>query len=157
MIVGDAAFSMCPDEEHCDVPNKEIYLKLLILFNKRANKNAFTHEWSERYLESPEIINMLPEDRKKHYIHFMKSKYREVGLLNDNAELLIQEEANRLDYVFKNLQFGGGNNKTKRRNNKTKRNKTKRNKTKRNKTKRNKTNRNKTRRRNNKTKRNKPI
>ena len=147
MIVGDAAFSMCPDEEHCDVPNKEIYLKLLILFNKRADKNAFTQEWAERYLESPEIINMLPEDRKKHYIDFMKSKYREVDLLDKSTEDLIQNEATQLNYVFEGLHFGGGKNKTKRRNNKTKRNKTKRNKTKRNKTKR----------RNNKTKRNKPI
>ena len=103
MIIGDAAYAMCPDET-CDNPT---YVELLTLFDKKLDKNELTQEWAETYLESDEIKNMSKSDRKQHYIDFMKSKYKELYMLDETNENLINKEADNLDYVFESLQFGG--------------------------------------------------
>ena len=37
----------------------------------------------------------------------MKSKYQELGMLDETTMSLINREADNLDYVFESLQFGG--------------------------------------------------
>jgi hypothetical protein len=103
MIIGDAAYAMCPDE-NCNNP---IYTELLTLFGKKIDKNELTQEWAEKYLESDEIKNMSKSERKQHYIDFMKSKYQELDMLDETTENLINKEADNIDYVFESLQFGG--------------------------------------------------
>jgi hypothetical protein len=103
MIIGDAAYAMCPDE-NCNNP---IYTELLTLFGKKIDKNELTQEWAEKYLESDEIKNMSKSERKQHYIDFMKSKYKELDMLDETTENLINKEADNIDYVFESLQFGG--------------------------------------------------
>jgi hypothetical protein len=113
MIIGDAAYAMCPDE-NCDNPT---YTELLTLFGKKIDKNELTQEWADKYLESDELKNMSKSERKQHYINFMKSKYQELGMLDETTKNLINREADNLDYVFESLQFGG-----KRRNKQTRKN-----------------------------------
>lgn len=103
MIIGDAAYAMCPDE-NC---NNQTYIELLTLFGKKIDKNELTQEWAEKYLESDEIKNMSKSERKQHYINFMKSKYNDLDMLDETTEKLINIEADNLDYVFESLQFGG--------------------------------------------------
>jgi hypothetical protein len=103
MIVGDAVFAMCPDGA-CE--NKQ-YIELLKLFNKHIDNNELTQEWANTYLESEELKNLNPVERKMHYIKFMKEKYSNAEMLDENTERIINEEADKINYVFETLQFGG--------------------------------------------------
>jgi hypothetical protein len=110
MLIGDAVFSVCPDEQ-CD---NEQYKELLKIFGKKMDINELTQEWANLYLESPEIINMVNPDntpnieaRKNHYIKFVKQKYQTAGMLDEITTQKIITEANKLEYAFKDLQFGG--------------------------------------------------
>jgi len=103
MIIGDAAYAMCPDET-CNNPS---YTELLTLFGKKIDKNELTQKWAEEYLESEKIKKMSKSERKQHYIDFMKSKYQELDMLDETTENLINREADNLDYVFESLQLGG--------------------------------------------------
>jgi hypothetical protein len=105
MIVGDAIFAICPDG-NCD-NNK--YVELLKLFNKHIDKNELTQEWANTYLESEELKNLKPHERKQHYINFMKQKYFDADMLDANTEKIINDEADNLELadVFEKLQFGG--------------------------------------------------
>jgi len=105
MIVGDAAFAMCPDG-NCE---KQEYIELLKLFNKHIDKNELTQEWANTYLESEELRSLKPQDRKQHYINFMKQKYAAADMLDANTEKIINDEADNLESanVFDKLQFGG--------------------------------------------------
>lgn len=107
MLVGDAAFSICPDEETCNATNKDTYIELLKLFGKKVDKNELTQEWANQYLESEELKNMNKEERKQQYINFMKDKYTQLGMLDDITEKIINDEADKIDYVFDTLAFGG--------------------------------------------------
>jgi hypothetical protein len=105
MLVGDTVASIC--EDTCD---NEIYNELLKVFNKRADINTFTQEWSTLFLDNPEnteLQDMSKLERKKHYIDFMQQKYRELDMLDEHTSRKIQEEADKIDYVFDSLQFGG--------------------------------------------------
>ena len=106
-IVGDAAFAMCPDD--CE---NNTYVELQKLFGKKADKNELTQLWANAYLESDELKNMSKEQRKEHYINFMKNEYKKRDLLGDENKQIIQKEADNLDYVFESLQFGGKSKKT---------------------------------------------
>jgi len=107
MIIGDAAFSFCPDPENCDNP---YYVKLLKIFHKHIDKNDFTKEWANQI--TPEIQAMSTTKRKRHYVAFMKKKYQDLDMYNIDTRKLIKTEADKLDYVFdkeKNpdMTFGG--------------------------------------------------
>ena len=104
VIIGDAAFAMCPDEEHCRAENKDTYIKL---FGKKIDKNELTQEWANEYLETPELRGMTPQQRKKHYIDFMKKKYNELNMLDEHTQGIIEREADAINYVFEELAFGG--------------------------------------------------
>ena len=111
-IVGDAAFAMCPDD--CD---NETYTDLKKLFGKnKADKNELTQQWADTYLYSDEnkhiLENMSKEQRKEHYINFMENEYKKRELLSDENKQIIQDEADKFDYVFESLQFGGKSKKT---------------------------------------------
>ena len=105
MIVGDSVFAVCPDGE-CDNP---VYKELLKLFNKHIDKNALTQEWANLFLESEELKQMNNDQRKEHYINFMRQKYRTADMLDEHTEGIIKEEATKLDEasVFDKLEFGG--------------------------------------------------
>ena len=103
MIIGDAAYAMCPDET-CD---NQTYVELVTLFDKKLDKNELTQEWANEYLEKGKLNNMSKSERKQHYIDFMKRKYKELYMLDETNENLINKEADNLDYVFESLQFGG--------------------------------------------------
>ena len=103
MIIGDAAYAMCPDET-CD---NQTYVELVTLFDKKLDKNELTQEWANEYLEKGKLDNMNKSQRKQHYINFMKRKYKELYMLDETNENLINKEADNLDYVFESLQFGG--------------------------------------------------
>jgi len=105
MLVGDIVYQLCPEENVCE--NKEVYSRLLTLFRKRINKNELTQEWASKYLESDDFKTMTAEERKRHYIDFMRGKYRDMDLLDEHTEKIINDEANAIDYVFDTLQFGG--------------------------------------------------
>ena len=113
MIVGDSVFAVCPDGE-CNNP---VYKELLKLFNKHIDKNELTQEWANRYLESDELKVINKEQRKNHYINFMRQKYTEAEMLDENTERIINEEAIKLDEakVFEKLEFGGKKKKIKER------------------------------------------
>ena len=105
MIVGDSVFAVCPDGD-CDNP---VYKELLKLFNKHIDKNALTQEWANLFLESEELKQMNKDQRKDHYINFMRQKYMAAGMLDEHTEGIINEEATKLDEasVFDKLEFGG--------------------------------------------------
>jgi hypothetical protein len=50
---------------------------------------------------------MTPDERKKHYIKFMEKKYEDMDLLDEHTKTIIKSEADKIDYVFDTLQFGG--------------------------------------------------
>jgi uncharacterized protein (DUF1697 family) len=103
MLIGDTVYALCP--ENCE---KEIYTELLKVFGKKVDINNFTQEWANTYLSSEEIQKMTETDRKEHYINFMKQKYNELNMLDEITEQKINEEAEKISYVFKSLEFGGG-------------------------------------------------
>jgi hypothetical protein len=105
MIIGQTTIAICPDP--C---NNKLYNKLKLFFK---NINEITQEWTEQYLESPEIARMNKEERKKHFIHFIKEKYRDADLLDEGTEAEIIKQANEIDYVFETLVFGGKHGKKK--------------------------------------------
>jgi len=107
LVIADAALAVCPDEE-CD---NEVYVKLLKLFGKKVDLNEMTQLWANTHLESDSIKNMSKEERKQHYISFVKSKFEEAGLFDETADKKIKEEADKIEYVFETLEFGGSKNK----------------------------------------------
>ena len=105
MIVGDSVFAVCPDGD-CDNP---VYKELLELFNKHIDKNALTQEWTNLFLGSEELKQMNKDQRKDHYINFMRQKYMAADMLDEHTEMIIREEALALEeaLVFDKLEFGG--------------------------------------------------
>jgi hypothetical protein len=105
MIVGDSVFAVCPDGD-CDNP---VYKELLELFNKHIDKNTLTQEWANLFLESEELKQMNKDQRKGHYINFMRQKYMAADMLDEHTEMIIREEALALEetLVFDKLEFGG--------------------------------------------------
>jgi hypothetical protein len=121
MIIGDAAFSICPDPDQCDNP---FYTKLLQIFNKHIDKNAFTQEWANQI--TPDILAMSTKSRKHHYVAFMKKKYQDLDMYTVDTRKQIKAEADKLEYVFdkeKNPEmiFGGSRGITSRRSRRSKR------------------------------------
>jgi hypothetical protein len=100
MVIKDTCHAVCPDPSCTNV----LYNKLKLFFK---DLNEITQEWGEQYLESPEFARMNKEERKQHFIHFMKEKYRNADILNEEIEAEIMNQANKIDYVFETLSFGG--------------------------------------------------
>jgi hypothetical protein len=109
MIIGDAAFSTCPDPDDCANP---YYAQLLQIFHKHIDKYEFTKEWANQI--TPDILAMSTTKRKRHYVAFMKKKFQDLDMYTVDTRKQIRAEADKLDYVFdkeKNpeMTFGGGN------------------------------------------------
>jgi hypothetical protein len=134
MVIKYTCIAICPNP--CD---NELYSKIKLFFK---DINEMTQEWSELHLETPELARMNKEERKQHYINFMSEKFKSINLLNAETEEEIRKEADKIDYVFETLEFGGskkghkkkgqkktkkktkkGHNKTKKNHKKTKKNK----------------------------------
>ena len=108
------AAAVVPEDE-----NNQILKELMDLFDKNININEFTQKWAKTFLnDDPDLnsenhknytyLHSLDENaRKKHYIDFITDEYRKIGLYNDEIGVKIQNEADRLNYVFSSLQFGG--------------------------------------------------
>lgn len=109
MLVGDIIYQLCPDENTCEYENKEVYNKLLKIFRKRLTKADVIHDWAIQYLDSVVIKAMSPEERKQHFIEFMRKEYRDMDMLDAHNEAMILSEADQLDerHVFRDLEFGG--------------------------------------------------
>uniref|UniRef100_A0A6C0K0L6 Uncharacterized protein n=1 Tax=viral metagenome TaxID=1070528 RepID=A0A6C0K0L6_9ZZZZ len=111
MIIGEIVYQLSTEERFDEYENIETYNRLLTLFRKRVDKYEATKEWANTYLENEEkkeeIKGMTKQQRKEHYIEFIKNKYRDMDLLDEHTEKLIMDEAEKIDYVFDTLQFGG--------------------------------------------------
>ena len=46
------------------------------------------------------------EERKQHYIDYIKNKYKKIGTLDETVKQKIEDEANNIKYVFETLAFG---------------------------------------------------
>ena len=101
-ILGDTLFIDC-DGKECT----EQQIQLLTLMKKVLNKNDLTQEWAEVFLESNKLKKMSVPERKQHYIDFMEKKYKYAGLESPENTEMIKEEADKFDYVFEGLSFGG--------------------------------------------------
>jgi len=87
--------------------------------------NEVVEEWSQKYLEDGElhheITGLTVQQRKQHFINFMREKYREIGLLTGSIDQQIFNEADRYerDGILERMYFGGRRNmKTRRKGNK---------------------------------------
>ena len=106
ILVGDTLYIECEGKE-CT----EQQIQLLTLMRKVLNKNELTQEWAKEFLESDELKEMTPPERKQHYIDFMKEKYKKAGLESPENTKMIKAEAAKFDYAggpFESLEFGGG-------------------------------------------------
>jgi surface protein len=103
--------------------DNETYNQLKEQLFPKMNFVEVVQQWSETYLEGGPRHNELEglniEERKKHFIEFMREKYQDNGLYRPVIEKQIQEEATLYEQmgVFERLAFGG---KKKRRNTKKK-------------------------------------
>ncbi len=121
-------------EEACTKEYKKILFKAFNINVKKMSgldKNELTQKWNEEFLENSDFLteNNLNEGSarrksltsrnnflKNHYINFMKNRYTEEDLYNDQIEEMIKTEAENLENagVFKNMYFGGNRLATKR-------------------------------------------
>jgi len=113
--------------EDCKPEYKKILFKAFSINVKKMtglDKNELTQKWNEEFLENLEFLNENNLNEgcarrksltsrnnflKTHYINFMKNRYTEEDLYNDQIEEMIKTEAEKLENagVFKNMYFGG--------------------------------------------------
>ena len=92
--------------------DNKTYNQLNRLFPK-INFVEVVQKWSDTYLEGGPHHNELEvlnnEERKEHFIEFMREKYEVAGLYTPIIEKQIQEEATQYEQmgVFERLVFGG--------------------------------------------------
>ena len=103
LLVGDTAYIMLQED-----PENKTYANLAKFFGKQSiDINDFTQEWSNQFLESDELKDMTKKARKQHYIDFVKRKYIEQGHTDRGTIDHIIKAADKIDYVFDTLEFGG--------------------------------------------------
>ena len=70
---------------------------------------TYVQQWSEKLDNNKAKYEaMSVEQRKQDFIDFMKNIYRGFNNLTPRIEQRINEEAEKLGYVFESLEFGGG-------------------------------------------------
>jgi hypothetical protein len=100
-----------PEPNRC--AEGSVYDQLLLVLNKKIDKNELTQEWATKMeREADSYRSMSVQERKKNYIDFMTQKYKtfyETSTLDPEIVQLIQTEADKFDYVFEQdeAQFGG--------------------------------------------------
>jgi hypothetical protein len=91
-------------------PENQTYNEIKGLF-PNIDFRAAVQEWAQKYLEDgeseDELINLDPEQRKQHFIDFMKQKYGR--LITNSIVDQINREAGKYEEakVFENRYFGG--------------------------------------------------
>jgi uncharacterized protein YjbI with pentapeptide repeats len=91
-------------------PENQLYNDIFGLF-PNINFVEAVQEWSQKYLEDgeseDELINLSPQQRKQHFIDFMKQKYG--GLITNSINDQINKEAKEYERmgVFERRSFGG--------------------------------------------------
>jgi uncharacterized protein YjbI with pentapeptide repeats len=91
-------------------PENQTYNEIKGLF-PNIDFRAAVQEWAQKYLEDgeseDELINLSPEQRKQHFIDFMKQKYG--GLITNSINDQINKEAKEYERmgVFERRSFGG--------------------------------------------------
>ncbi len=120
--LGEVANTLTKDKNQ----DNETYKTLKYLF-PQINFGELVQEWGATYLEGgekeEELRSLSIPERKAHFINFMETKYRDVGLLNPTIRIKISEEANEYQEVlgvFERMAFGRRriNKKTRRKGNK---------------------------------------
>ena len=108
--LGDVAIVLTTKSEYRD---NKTYNQLKLLF-KKIDFQEVIQKWSELYLmDGPnhsEFEKLSLEDRKQHFIEYMRGIYRDAGILNETIENRIQMEASDYaikDGVFERQYFGG--------------------------------------------------
>ena len=115
-ILGTVAITLTQD----GVSNQEneTYKTLKKLF-REINFSDYVQEWAVTYLEDgekeEELKSLSTDERKRHFINFMTTKYG--ALINETIRRKILEEAEQYQQmgVFERMSFGGRRNKKTRR------------------------------------------
>ena len=107
--IGDVVYSLCP--ESCE---NELYSKLAIIFKMKQGQKTiadFTQEWDTKFLQTGELRNnltMTESERKQHFINFVKQRYHAENLWDETtSDSEINNYADKINYVFERLNFGG--------------------------------------------------
>ena len=87
----------------CDETNEDCvkYKNLFRLLTQTINIQDIIKDWANK----PDIQDMSAKERKEDLIAFITSKYVELGMTPPTE--MIQAKADELDYVFKDLAWGG--------------------------------------------------
>jgi len=104
LSVGSAVQIVCIDDS-CE---NETYKRLDKLMNPRFNINDAAKEWWDSVDDKQDELGpMTADQRKEHFINYLREKAREEDSYNEDIEEQIREYADGINYAFGTLVLGG--------------------------------------------------